>query len=306
VIRDRTWDALQDDLMSRLEPGGALVLMATRWHQDDPTGRMLRMIEDKAKCNGPVVRLRLPALAEPNDVLGRNEGDPLWSARYPKHILEAIRERSGPYSWSALYQQRPTPSEGGIFKRAWFKPIATIPTPHLEIVARYWDLAMSSKTSADYTVGVKMARDVGGHLYVLDVTRAHLEWGDVTDYMADVIMADGPMVAQGVEEAGYMSRAVQDLTADPRLHNYAIWGYPVERDKLTRALPFAARAAAGHVSVLESHWTPAYLDELCAFDRGAHDDQVDASSGAYEMLGAAGAGDAVIIEDDNDWFEGAY
>ena len=88
-----------------------------------------------------------------------------------------------------------------------------------------------------------------------------------------------------------MTRAIQELQQNTELHRYGIWGYPVDKDKLTRALPFAARCAAGNVSVVRAGWTEAYLDELCSFDKSAHDDQVDASSGAYAMLdGGVSAG----------------
>lgn len=299
VIRDRTWDALQDDLLSRLEPGGAIVLMATRWHMDDPIGRMLKMIEDPAKCNGNVVRLRLPALAESNDPLGRAEGDPLWPARYPKPILEAIRERSGPYSWSALYQQSPTPAEGGIFKRAWFEP-SIDRTPPIVYAVRYWDLAMSEKTSADYTVGVKIGQATDGHYYILDVVRRQLDWGDLTDFMAGIILQDGLNVVQGVEEKGYMSRAITELNADPRLHGYQVWGYPVDKDKLTRALPAAAKLASGNLHMATGHWNQVFTEEVCSFPNGAHDDQVDGLSGAWAMLDPeTGIGDLSLAIEDN-------
>ena len=277
VIRERTWDALNDDLMTRLEPGGAVILMATRWHMDDPTGRAL-----KDETEG-WVRLRLPALAEEDDVLDRGPGEPLWSWRYPLEVLRKREAAMGPYSWSALYQQNPVPAEGGIFKLAWFQPYIDV-EPEIVWAVRYWDLAMSEKTTADYSVGVTMGQAVDGHFYVLDVSRVRLEWGDVVPHMAEVIIADGKPVAQGVEEKGFMSRAIQELNNDPRLHGFQIWGYPVDTDKVTRALPYAAKCAAGTVHVMNRHWTQSYVEELTSFPNGAHDDQVDASSGAWAML----------------------
>jgi predicted phage terminase large subunit-like protein len=313
TIRDRTWDGLIDDLMSRSEPGGALVLMATRWHQDDPTGRMLKLIEDSAKCNGPVVRLRLVALPETDDDLEADrlagiERDPsgaLWPERYPLKVLEAIRERSGPYSWSSLYQQRPTPAEGGLFKRVWFEP-SVERTPPIKYAVRYWDLAMSAKTSADYTVGVKVGQATDGHFYILDVVRKQIEWGDLTEWMASVILADGMDVSQGVEDKGFMSRAISELNADPRLHGYQVWGYPVDTDKVTRALPVAAKLASGNLHMVTAHWNGAFVDEVCSFPQGAHDDQVDGLSGAWSMLDPeTGVGELHLATED-DYGIGAY
>lgn len=295
TIRDRTWDGLIDDLMTRLEPGGAMIVMATRWHLDDPTGRILSRFAPDS-----YVRLRLPALAELDDPLGRAEGEALWPARYPREVLLGIQRRMLNYSWSALYQQNPVPAEGGVFKRAWFT--ITSQLPNLYQPVRFWDLAMSSKTSADFTVGTRMAVGEDGHEYILDVTRVQKEWGDVVPFMAEVILQDGPSVAQGIEEKGYMSRAVQELNVDPRLRGYQIWGYPKDTDKLTNALPFASKCAAGLVHLYAGHWNDPWLDEICSFTGSGDetDDQVDSAAGAHNMLsdGAGTEGGEVYYEDD--------
>lgn len=276
VYRDKVWDSFTDDLLTRLEPGGAVVVQHTRWQEDDLIGRIVRSgIEH--------VRLRLPAIAEEGDPLGRAVGEALWPDRYPLAKLREIEATMGPYSWSALYQQAPTPAEGGIFKRDWFEAVSE-PVQIVRMV-RYWDLAMSSKESADYTAGVKLGEGKDGNIYVLDVARVQMEWGDVVPFMQRVIQQDGEDCMQGIEKQGYMSRAVQDLNRDPALRRYTIKGYAVDKDKLTRALPFAARAAAGVVRVLKRVWTRDYVQEMASFPNGAHDDQVDATAGAWAMLG---------------------
>jgi predicted phage terminase large subunit-like protein len=289
VYRDKVWDWFTDDLYTRREPGGVIIVVMTRWHQDDLVGRLLKNEPDKWK------RIRLPALAEDNDPLGRKVGEALWPERFPEPVLRDIECTMGAYSWSALYQQNPVPAEGGIFKRAWFNPLVANP-PEIVTAYRSWDLAMSEKTSADYTAGVKIGQGTDGHWYILDIAHARVDWGDLTGFLADVILKDGPSVQQGIEEKGYMSRAISDLNGDPRLRGYAIFGYPVDTDKVTRALPFAAKCGAGLVHVVNAHWTEAYLDELCSFPMGAHDDQVDASSGAWAMTAL---GDAMATVADN-------
>jgi predicted phage terminase large subunit-like protein len=300
VIRERTWDAFNDDLMTRLEPGGAVVLNATRWHVDDPTGRVLKHF--KEIYGDKMVRLRFPAIAEEDDVLGRNVGEALWPERYPIEVLRTTEARmsatGGLYSWSALYQQSPVFHEGGLFKYAYFDPLVNNP-PEILYAWRFWDLAMSSRDTADFTVGVKIGQAVDGHYYVLDVARKRIDWGEVTPYMAEIMLADGSKVQQGIEQKGYMSRAVTDLNLDPRLNGYAIFGHDVDTDKRTRALPFAAKCAAGVVHVVNAHWTEAYIEELCLFTGSGddmHDDQVDASSGAWAMTAL---GDAMASVADN-------
>ena len=278
TIRNKIWDSFTDDLLTRLEPGGAVIIMMTRWQQDDLIGRILKLMGDVFE------RLRMPAMAEEGDPLGRRIGDALWPWRYPLKALRALKKALGPYSWASLFQQNPVPAEGGTFKRIWFDNLLQTEPPIAHAV-RFWDLAMSEKTSADYTVGLKLEQGDDGHYYITDIVRRQIDWGDLTEWLAEIIMQDGPDIPQGIEMAGYMSRAVETLNADSRLHNYEIYGYPVHTDKFTRALPFAAKCAAGLVHVLDRHWTRDYLDELCSFNKGAHDDQVDASSGAWEMIG---------------------
>lgn len=276
VIREKVWDAYGDDLYPRLEPGGAVVVMATRWHQDDLSGRLLK------NEGGDWYHLCLPAIAGENDQIGRAFGEPLWEERYSREYLLKLESTRGAYTWSSLYQQSPTPAEGGIFKYAWFKTVSA--APEIVRMVRYWDLAMSEKTSADYTAGVKIGQATDGHYYVLDVVHRRIEWGELTEFMAQTMIADGASCLQGVEEKGYMTRAITSLNVDPRLHGHVVFGYPVDKDKVTRALPFAAKCAAGVIHLVNAHWTENYVDELCAFDKGAYDDQVDASSGAWAML----------------------
>lgn len=296
--RDKIWDAFSDDLLSRLEPGGAVILNATRWHLDDPTGRALQRFRDI--YGDKMVVLVFPAIAEDddplNELLTRKPGDALWPERYPIDVLRLIERRSGPYSWNALYQQRPVPSEGGLFKRENFQRIRTL--PEFDQVVRFWDLAMSAKTSADYTAGVKIGVTENGRIVIADVVHERKEWGDVPELMAQTMLTDGPLCVQGIEEKGYMSRAVQDLNADGRLRGYAVFGYPKEVDKLTNALPFAAKVAAGLVYVLEDVWTDAFIEELCSFTGNGDetDDQVDAAAGAWNMLAGGAAGLAGNIE----------
>lgn len=282
--RERAWDAFTDDLYTRLEPGGAVIVMATRWHIDDLSGRLLTRFKERWQT------LILPAVNE-------NE-EPLWPERFPIEVLRDIESTLLPYSWSSEYQQSPVPHEGGLFKYHWFEPLIDR-CPEIVHEYRYWDLALSAKSSADATAGVKIGQGIDGHWYITDVAHKRIDWGDLTEYMASVILADGAKVQQGIEEAGFMSRAIGDLNQDPRLRGYAIFGYPVDKDKFTRALPFAAKCAAGLVHILNRSWTQGYLEELCLFTGTGddmHDDQVDASSGAWAMTAL---GDAMATVADN-------
>jgi predicted phage terminase large subunit-like protein len=275
TIREKIWDWFTDDLYTRREPGAAIIIVQTRWHVDDLVGHLLRKQPDRWH------EFRLPAIAEARDPLGRSEGEPLWNDRFPLHVLRDIEATLGPYAWSGLYQQRPTPSEGGLFKRSYFRLVEQ--PPDIVQAWRAWDLAMSSKSSADWTVGILLGLGADGHFYILDAARRRLDWGQVPDFIAAVILADGPSVTQGIEQQGYMSRAIRDLNADSRLHEYTISGYPVDQDKLTRALPVAAKMAAGLIHLVRAYWNDDFIEEMASFPRGSKDDQVDALSLVWAM-----------------------
>lgn len=299
VYREKVWDWFTDDIYSRREPGCAIVVVMTRWHMDDLAGRLLKQEPEKWH------EIRLAELAEPDDPLGRAEGDVLWPERFPLPMMLETKRMMGEYSWAALYQQRPVPAEGGLFKRAWFEPWLDSCPPIVRAV-RYWDLAMSEKTSADYTAGIKIGIAEDGHRYILDVARGQIEWGELTGFMANVMMSDGAEVMQGIEEKGFMTRAIQELNLDPRLKGYAIFGYPKDKDKFTAALPFAAKCGAGLYHVLNRHWTSELIDELCSFPMGANDDQVDAGAGAESMLESGVSDTATSFGGQRTGLEGAW
>jgi predicted phage terminase large subunit-like protein len=275
TYRERNWSTFTSDLYSRLEPGGAIILMATRWHVDDLTGRVLEMADEGWK------RLSLPALAESNDPLDRVPGEALWPARYNATSLARIQSAMSPYEFAALYQQRPIPSSGGLFDAAKIEVVDYV--PECVRIVRFYDLAVTKKATADYTVGVKMGITSDERPVILDVWRGQKELPDVHEAIVQNARLDGAAVRIRLEaeKAGIIQ--LQFLLRDQRMRAFTIDAVPPEGDKYTRAGPFAARVNAGRVLMVRAPWNRAYLDELAVFP-GAHDDQVDASSGAYGMF----------------------
>lgn len=279
--RQKTKDWYTDDLLTRVEePGGAIVVMQTRWHMDDLSGWLLRE-DDEHEW----VVLSLPALAGADDPLGRQPGAALWPSHYPVEMLQKRQREIGDYSFAALYQQSPVPSQGGLFKREKFKIVDVAPA-NIGRRAWFWDLALSEKTTADYTVGVLMGITGTREIVILDVRRFQVEWDEVVGKIATAVVTEGPRASIGVEAAFYQTRAVKKLLQRQELHGYSIRGIKPDADKFTRALPFAARVGEDVVYVLRRAWTEALIEELCSFPYGANDDQVDACSGAYLMLDA--------------------
>lgn len=276
TIREKIWDSYTDDLLTRLEPGGAVIIIHTRWHTDDLIGRLL--------ANEPEDwhRLRLPALAEDHDILDREPGEALWPERFTRAHLENIRDKRGQYTWASLYQQNPIPSTAGIFDTAKIEIIDGIPDGLSPV--RFYDLAVTAKKHSDYTAGAKMAVDRQENVYILHMYR---QQKTPTQVQADIIQ-NAKMDSRDVhirleaEKAGIIQ--LDFLLAEPELRGYTLDAKPPEGDKFTRAQPFAARVNAGKVKMLRGLWNRALIDELAVFPMGAHDDQVDALSGAYDML----------------------
>jgi predicted phage terminase large subunit-like protein len=273
--RDRVWRWYSNDLYTRLEPDAAIILIVTRWHMDDLAGRLL---ESERAADWMV--LRLPALAEANDPLGRAEGAALCPQRYDVAALDDFRAVLGPRSFDALYQQRPRPSEGALFRREWFDIVGAAPATAEQV--RYWDTAGADEGRGDYTVGVLMARDEQGMYYVEDVTRG--QWtAHPRNTMIRQTAGLHPSVPIYVEQPPGLAKESTEAIVRA-LAGFVVHADPVRGDKISRAEPFAAQCEAGNVKLVRGAWNRAYLDELCDFPYAAHDDQVDASSGAFKYL----------------------
>lgn len=276
--RDRVWDWYRDDLYTRLEPDGAIILTMTRWHEDDLAGRLIMEAQNGGE-HWEV--LNLPALAEETDPLGRVPGVALCPERYDEEALANIRMVQGARSFTALYQGKPQPDEGAMFKRQWFDSVDHAPEGLSWV--RYWDLAASTKTTADYTASAEVAMSEEGDVYIRNMVRGRWEWPDAKKIMVSTMLA-GNGTRHGIEEAMHGLAAVQELRRDQSLANISVQGIKVDRDKVSRALPWAARAEARKVKLVKGEWVNAFLDEVCSFPQGTHDDQVDTVSGGVQMV----------------------
>lgn len=178
---------------------------------------------------------------------------------------------------------------GTLMRREWFRIIEADAVPVLRGMARYWDLASTPANGVnnpDWTVGVKMGLTQDGRWIILDVRRAQLSPAGVEVLIASTAEEDGPQVRIGIEEEGGASgKSLIDHYRRNVLVGRAFRGYRSTGDKFVRAMPFAAAAEAGNILLLRGGWNKTFLDEIETFGSAdAHDDQVDAASGAMEML----------------------
>jgi predicted phage terminase large subunit-like protein len=277
TYRERVWSWYTDDLYTRLEPDGAVILIMTRWHEDDLAGRILAS-EDAAQWTV----VSLPAEAEDNDPLGRAVGEALCPERYDEQALQDTRRVLGSRSYAALYQQRPQPPEGDVLKREWFRQVVDA-QPITASRIRYWDKA-ATDGGGDYTVGVKMSRTPDGIFYVEDVVRGQWSSAARDTVMRQTAESDGRQVyVRWEEEPGSSGKDVSAALTKLLAGFPALPPERVTGDKVVRAGPFAAQAEAGNVRLVKGAWNRAFVEEMASFP-GAHDDQVDGASGAFNAL----------------------
>lgn len=280
VYRQKTIDWYSSDLLTRLEePNGAIILMMTRWHMNDLAGYLLENEADDWHV------LSLPALANENDPLGREIGDALWPSVYGAEFLTHRKERMGEYAFSSLYQQSPMPSKAGLFDVSKIKIIDYTPA-NLDKV-RFYDLAVTAKKHSDYTVGLLLGIDKQENIYILHVYRVQKTPVYVEADIVSNALMDGrdTRIRLEAEKAGIVQ--LDYLLQRAELRGYRLDAKAPEGDKYTRAQPIASRVNAEKVFMVRGEWNRPALDELAVFPMGAHDDIVDALSGAYDTIAQA-------------------
>jgi predicted phage terminase large subunit-like protein len=172
--------------------------------------------------------------------------------------------------------------EGTLFKRQWLQIVEHAPEGLRWF--RYWDLAASTKTQADFSASARVALNKEtGDVYIRDVIKLKAEWPDVRKVLINTAIAESG-VQVGVESAVHGLAGFQELMRLPELVNTALRSIRVDKDKVSRALPVASRAEAGKVKLVRGNWISDFLDEATSFPHGQHDDQIDAISGAFHML----------------------
>jgi predicted phage terminase large subunit-like protein len=281
--RDAVWDWYRSELVTRLRPRGRIVLIMTRWHVDDLGGRLL------AGDDGWTL-LRLPALAEENDPLGRRPGEALWPGWEDRDALLRKQAAVGPRVWQALYQQAPVASGGALFQVCRIDVVDAVPSGLAAV--RAWDLAATADGDGrdpDWTVGVKLARDAAGRLFVLDVTRLRGGPHDVAQTILATAHRDGRAVPVGLPQDPGQAGKQQVAWLTGLLAGHRVIASPETGSKILRAGPLASQADAGNLVLLRAGWTAALIEELRDFPNGRKDDQVDALARAFAMLIEPGA-----------------
>lgn len=284
AYRRAIWEWYLYDIHSRLEPHGFIVLIMTRWHDDDLAGRILVSPE---ASRWTVVNL--PALARDDDILGRKRGAALWPDRFNQQMLQEKRLIMGD-AFEALYQGSPVSEQGAIFLSKWMQRYTT-PADHYDLVVQSWDCANKATEISSYGVcttwGVRRDRKAE----LLHVFRRRMTYPElkleaqargkraaVVDRPADLIL---------VEDKGNGIALIQDLRACADVP--PIIAVEPDADKITRASNESIAYAAGNVlhpfpNETNTVWLPDFEHEMKTFPHAAYADQVDSVSQFLKWL----------------------
>ena len=290
--RDKVWDWYWGTLRQRLKPSGRIIVMATRWHADDLIGRLIAL-QPKLWT---VVNIK--AEAETDDPLNRAPGEWLWSdpddpfgygielagKKAEMETVGSMRE------WYSQFQGGPRPTEGALFKTGRIQVLDVAPELRGATICRGWDFAATKQTGTrdpDWTVGVKLARLPSGLYVVLDVFRDRGGPNDVAGWLNNLGRQDGTGVKiscpqdpgqAGKSQAAFFTQMLSGLNFEHSLET---------GDKATRASPVISQCNGGNLAIVKAPWNAPFLDELTGFPSGAKDDQVDALSRAFSIVGLA-------------------
>jgi predicted phage terminase large subunit-like protein len=276
VIRQGVIEWFQNTLESRKnDPQNTpIIVIMQRLHERDLAGWLL------GGGNGEVwEHVCLPAI--------REDGTALWPEKHDIATLQRM-QAAAPYTFAGQYQQAPSTPEGNVIKPDKIEVVEVLPASGVHWV-RAWDLASTTPkhgTDPDWTVGKKWGKDRAGRFYIGDVVRMRGSPDEVEATIVNTAARDGKLVRISIPQDPGQAGKSQVLYLSKKLAGYRVTSSPETGDKVTRAEPMAAQINVGNVSMLKAPWNDALVAEMRVFPNGAHDDQVDAGSRAFNQLTA--------------------
>lgn len=286
TIRNRIWEEYKASVRTRLKPGGFILIIQTRWHEDDIAGRILPKDWDgesglvKAQDGEEWYVLCLQAQCERlDDPLGREIGEWLWTDWFTPDHWEQERRTQGSRNWAALYQQKPAPDDGGMWKLSWFGRYGTAPADHWMIV-QSWDTANKPAEINDPSVCTTWLLTDRGH-YLIHVLCERMDYPTLRKN-AKAHAEKWKPHALLIEDKASGQQLIQDLRNETTLPVIAI---EPEGDKVTRASVVSPMIEARLVHLPnEADWLLDYEMEVGRFPLSKHKDQVDSTSQALNWI----------------------
>jgi predicted phage terminase large subunit-like protein len=277
LIRDRTWEWFNEVAFTRREPGSSVIVVMTRWHEDDLAGRLLKQKDVRWES------ISLKAISE--------DGHALWPERYDERALDLIHRQIGEYSWASLYQGMPRPRAGRLFQDC--QTYLELPTEHDIKRSIGVDLAYTAKTQADYSVAMPWLRH-GSKFYITGCVREQEQAPEFCERMKKLRKTH-----PGAKFRWYASGTEKGVGDFIKKAGVPIEVVVVTTDKFQRAQPVAAAWNRGDVLVPASDsphygpWVDTLLDEFAMFTGvgDVNDDQVDAGAAGYDLIAPGYAAD---------------
>ena len=269
TIREKIWSEWQSTLRTRLSKDAAVIVIQTRWHEDDLAGRLQKQ--------GGWEVVSLPAICDTeNDLLGRKYGEPLCpELGFDKVWAEMTKREVGSRAWEALYQQRPTAAEGNIIKRDWIKYYDNSTKPDtFDEVIQSWDCAFKDTDGSDFVAGFVFGRKGPDH-YALYRFKERVDFVGTMRQIQHVSELFPEAYLKLIEDKANGTAVINML----RQKIPGILAVTPRESKESRARAITPIIEAGNFYVpRDAEWTEDYVNELVSFPNGAHDDQVDATT----------------------------
>lgn len=290
--REKAWSWFESVIETRLEPWSVVIVMGTRWHRDDLSGRIIAK-QERGEYGVPWEILNIPAVAEEDgsDPLGREPGEPLWAERFGAKYYEDKRKDVGPHVWEALYQGNPTSKAGAIFLREWFS-YAKVLEHVVEAQGRRClrenlvmfgtaDLAVTEKRTSDYSAFGAWGADLeNADLYLLGLRHKRMGGPEILRTLKEFTRHWG-LKAIYVEETAFHLQICQVAVSD----GIPVKGVKPDKSKLARAMPATAAFEGLRIHFAAgAPWLPRLEAELTQFPGAAHDDLVDMLTHAVRIF----------------------
>ena len=274
--RQKVWEWFSNVFYTRRQKGSRIGVTLTHWNEDDLAGRIIKHLASLENEDGePWTILRLPAIAEgelhPRD--RRKPGEALWPSEYGLPFLNEQKRTLGTRGFASLYQQRPTPQEGNIIKRKWWKFYDAVPDS-FDDIAHSWDFTMTDEGNPDYVAGVVVGLK-GADAYVLDLFNEQVAFTDGVKALLAMTSKHPSVIKKYVEKAanGFATLNVLKKTV-PGLIGVTPRGS--KEDRVNACSPLIEAGNVYLPSSLVAKWAPLIVEQFAAFPKGEHDDIVDA------------------------------
>lgn len=273
TYRQTLKDWFNTTFYSRQEPGATIIVLMTRWREDDLIGHLLNDHEDDWQL------INLPAIAEENDMMGREKGQPLCPERYDLEALLGLKNGLPEQYWNAMYQQRPSKQEGELFQRTWWQYYDN--PPHILEKIQFWDTANKPGITNDYSVCATWGRAQNGY-YLLDLFRDKLAAPDLEQAMLQQYNKHRPSAVQ-IEDKASGTAMIQYMRQKTTIPVIAY--EPGQKDKETRAINATPLAKSLKLHLpRQASWLNDFIEEHSQFPNGENDDQVDTTSQMAEYF----------------------